>query len=212
MQKLIKFVMKLIFTPFFICISSLFFKLEMNLNSDIKDLPVEYSIEEKHKILYDLGVDLSENHGLKISAEKFADISLIVLYCESGLNTRAVSADGYGSQGINQLTESTRKYLNIPSNILEDDFKIQVSYFKQFLISTKKIPRIEDSVSLHLLNFAPSVPVGRHEICKSSGGLVHLDFNKNEIIDREDFVFFQSLRVSENPYVKGIFEKYRKNV
>lgn len=167
--------------------------------------PKKYTIIEKRQMLMELGVEL-KNYGLRISPSKFADISLIVLYSESGLNPKAKSSDG--SQGINQLTPDTRKRLGIPSNILTDDFPTQLTYFKSYLISTGKIKQIDDSVTLHILNFAPAAPLKRDSICSAKGGLASLDLNQNGHIDREDFLKFQRQRTSENKAVKTIFEKH----
>lgn len=213
MQKTKKRIIQISLIASLICLSAI---LVPPKNPDVsaqkemkKAIPRKYTIAEKKKILFDLGVDLKTNYGLKISPSKFADMALIMLYCESGLNPKAVSVDGHESQGISQLTSATRKRLNIPDCILDDDFPRQVEYFKQFLISTKKISKIDNSITLHLLNFAPCVPLSRQDsICTATGGLVHLDLNKNGKIDSRDFLQFQRQRTSENKTVKAIFEKH----
>lgn len=210
MSKTKKQIIKMVLATTLFCSAPVSIGLEkQEIPSQIKIINKKYSFSEKKKILYDLGVDLKQNHGLRISPSKFAEIALIMLYSESGLNPKAVSIDGYQSQGINQLTSATRKKLGIPDNILEDDFPKQVEYFKSFLISTKKINKIDNSVTLHLLNFAPSLPLSRRDsVCVAKGGLVHLDINKNGKIDEGDFLEFQRQRTAEHKNLKTIFEKH----
>lgn len=164
-----------------------------------------YTIAEKKEILFNLGEDLKENYGLKISPSTFADAAIIVLWCESELSTTATSVDGYDSQGINQLTADTRQKLGIPKDIKDDDFATQVQYFKKYLIATGKIPQIQNSVSLHCMNFSPKSSPAAQTFCTAKGCLRNLDLNKNGQIDRKDFFIFQRKRTEKNPTMAKIF-------
>lgn len=164
-----------------------------------------YDMEGKRSLLREMAMELDRDYGLAVSVEEFADMCMVVLYCESNLEPTTVSRDGT-QFGINQLTVRTINHLGIPMGVENYDFSGQLRFFKKYLIATGRISDIRSTVDLHVLNFAPSIPFSRDSICGIGGnGLSALDMNKNLYIDRGDFIIFQKKRCSSNKFINGVY-------
>ena len=131
---------------------------------------------------------------------------LCVFYADSGLQTNAPkSYDGADSQGINQLTASTRRRLGLPNDISKDGFNQQLEYFKTYLVATKQGHKIARVYDLHILNFSP-YKVGKEYICKADAKQLHwLDLNKDNDVTAKDMKIFIAKRCKENKFV---WQKY----
>lgn len=165
-----------------------------------------YSMEEKRGLLLDMAIELDREYGLAVGVGEFADMCMVVLYCESNLEPTTVSRDGT-QFGINQLTVGTINHLGIPMGVENYDFSGQLRFFKKFLVATGRISDIRSTIDLHVLNFAPSVSFSRDSICGIGGnGLSALDMNRNLYIDRDDFIIFQRKRCMGNKFIRVLYE------
>ncbi len=165
------------------------------------------SIEEKYNITLQWANELYSENLISVSPSTFANIAFIVMYAESGLDTKAVGYDKYNSQGINQLTEQTRLYIGAPKNILNKSFKEQLGYFKLFLIKTGKLKRIQNAAQLHALNFRPA---NIHKPVLADGKKApHLDKNKDGVITLRDFELFHIERIQKdsNQFMLSLYKK-----
>jgi len=158
------------------------------------------TIEEKYKVIQEWSHGLKEKGLISISPDSFAKAATIVMWCESGLNTKS---DSQGQQGLNQLLPSTRKLIGAPKDIRDKSFKQQLEYFERYLILTNKSQKVKCSIDLHALNFAPS-RFHKDVFCKTSKGLKALDRNKDGVISRQDLYLFQQKRIKKNAFLKSL--------
>lgn len=150
----------------------------------------EQSLEDKiQKFAKSLECEIS------VHPDTFATYIIKVFWSES----RFKNIESDNQQSYFQITESTRKYLNIESLKNATDEQILNAYEK-YLKATKKLKYVKSSVDLHVLNVAPS-NFFKKKLLTVKGKLRYLDFNKNQIIDREDLLIFQ----------KKSFYEYRRS-
>lgn len=159
------------------------------------------TIEEKYKVIQEWSHGLKEKGLISISADSFAKAAIIVMWCESRLETK--SQDKLGSQGLNQLLPSTRKLIGAPVDIRNKSFREHLEYFEDYLILTGKSRQIQCSIDLHALNFAPS-RFHKEVFCKTSKGLKALDKNKDGVISRQDLHLFQQKRILKNKFISNL--------
>ena len=159
------------------------------------------TIEEKYKVIQEWSHSLKEKGLISISPDSFAKAAIIVMWCESGLETK--SQDRLGSQGLNQLLPSTRKLIGAPVDIRNKSFREHLEYFEDYLILTGKSQQIQCSIDLHALNFAPS-RFHKEVFCKTSKGLKALDKNKDGVISRQDLHLFQQKRIFKNKFISNL--------
>lgn len=162
------------------------------------------NVFEKYIVLREFAQELSNDNLIAVHPETFAKFMLCVFYAESGLETSAQWQDDFNSQGLNQLTANTRKNLGIPENILQDNFRTQLSYFKKFLVASGKGKLIKNASDLHCLNFAPS-RLGREIICTAKNNRKYLDNDNDGFVTRKDMAVFIAKRCSTNVFVAKVF-------
>lgn len=136
------------------------------------------TLEDKWNLFRKLGTELP----ITITPEKFADCCIQVYWCESNLDPKAVNN---GQVGFFQMTRETRKRLHLP---IVHTFHEQLHQLKMYLLATKKIHRVKNSIDLHVLNFSPA-RFGQRVLSRAVGGL---DFNQDGIITRQDLAIFQN--------------------
>jgi len=159
------------------------------------------TIEEKYKVIQEWSHGLKEKGLISISPDSFAKAAIIVMWCESRLETK--SQDKLGSQGLNQLLPSTRKLIGAPNDIRNKSFREHLEYFEAYLVLTGKSNQIECSIDLHALNFAPS-RFHKEVFCKTSKGLKALDKNQDGVISRQDLHLFQQKKIIKNSFLKSL--------
>jgi len=143
---------------------------------------------------------------LTIDAYDFAIASMIVHYSESNLKTNAYGkgVNTASSQvGIFQITEATRKALNIPK-LDSLTLSEQLLYYEKYLRNCNKnyLAKIKTSVDLHVLHFAPS-RFNKNVLSKVNNKyLAALDLNKDNVITREDLFKFQIKRARNNNQIQ----------
>lgn len=154
---------------------------------------------------YNVGKRLISDNLINISADQFATYATIVAYCESELNPKSNKLD---QQGIAQITKDTRKSLGIASmkNMsIEEQINSHEKFFRK--CSKKALKLIHSSTDFHALNFAPSRMHKTKLSDVTNKYLAALDFNKDNIITRDDLYLYQTKKVKYNKYISDLFNK-----
>lgn len=152
-------------------------------------------IEQILKTHEEFAQELYRDSIITVKPKLFAKMLLVMTYCESGIDTSALSNDGEYSHGIYQFTQSTRKYLGIPKDIRQTTIKQQNSYYKKFMqmVGKSKTQRIKSVLDLHSMNYTPA------RMFKN------ILSTKGHILTRSDLIEFQQKRVSENHEIQKIY-------
>lgn len=158
------------------------------------------NIEEKYQVIREWSHSLKSKGVISIHPDSFAKAAIIVMWCESNLNTKS---DSKGQQGLNQLLPLTRELIGAPKDIRNKSFREHLNYFESYLILTGKSQKIKCSIDLHALNFAPS-RFHKEIFCNTTSGLKALDKNKDGVISREDLKIFQNKRIKSNTFIKNL--------
>lgn len=166
----------------------------------------------KEEGLFDKYVKVGENLQdlLSIDPVEFAMLSMVVHYCESNINTKAAGKGinkASSQTGIFQITESTRKALNIPE-LAELSIDDQLKYYECFLRNCNKryLKQVKNSVDLHKLHFAPSRFNSKVLSVVTNKYLKALDFNNDDVITEEDLLIFQKKRIKNNNQISIFFK------
>ena len=134
---------------------------------------------------------------LTIPKEQFAKYCMIVFWCESGLNK--YSKNG-AQQSLFQMTSKTRIALGIPD--LQDCTEEELlDYYYVYLKATKKLHLVKTCLDLHVLNAAPS-RFHYNNLLTVRGALRFIDYDKNNIITKQDLLRFQEKRCKESRFIQ----------
>ena len=159
------------------------------------DLPVVEIVHTKTLKEYclDISTRLDKLGYLSVSPEKFSQFILIVSYCESGHKPSISGKDGAGSHGLWQMTTATRNKLRLKKrNSIKDQSE---NYFKFLKTVGVKLKQVKSSADLHCINFAPGRPVNGILSKVTNPHLDALDFNRDSVITKQDFVLFQNKKL-----------------
>lgn len=163
-----------------------------------------HTLESKWCLFRDLGSSLP----ITISPERFADACMVVYWCESRVSPDAVSKDGHDSQGFFQPTAKTRRRLGIPKKICHMTFEQQIPFLKLYLLKSKKLHLVKNTLDLHELNFAPG-NMGKRRL---SGYIKGLDRDHDGIITRHDLYLFEKDRIKKEPFLIKCFNNETNKV
>lgn len=162
-----------------------------NYKSEIKYEECDYTLVDK---INNWSKTITE---LTIPPEQFAKYCIIVFWCESGLNRRAKNG---AQQSLFQMTNNTRTALGIPD--LQDCTEEELlCYYYVYLKATKKLHLVKTCLDLHVLNAAPS-RFHCNNLLSARGALKFIDYDKNNIITKQDLLQFQEKRCRESRFIQ----------
>lgn len=175
--------------------------IDLNLyTKEIFDLRVKCETEKKYDMILKWSEQLEQKGLISISSQEFAKAATIVMWCESNLKT--TSKDKLNAQGLFQIMPKTRRYLNLPEDIRDLSFEQQLEIYEMFLVKSGHLYKVQNSVDLHVIGFAPSKFSKKVFYPKKVNP--YLDYDGDGVLTRNDLKLFQNKRVESNTFVKNL--------